>query len=304
MNITRLLSASLALAFVLATTVRNVRAADDEDEVSAERHRGRGPRVIVYERPGFGGAFLEVELDSEVLDLSMMRFPNGSRVNDKISSIEISRGAQVKIYADDGFGGEFLELARSVENLAELARAGGQNWNDAISSFRVFESRHGRPRGRDPSRTPRIIVFSRDDYHGEAFEIFPGEKLDNLNRERFDSGTDLNDEISSIRVVGSLRVRLYFDTRYGGEYIDITADTSDLERLRRTDPRKNWNDKASSLVVEWVGPPRKLDDEPGDDIDDRADDVRDRVPVPGGRKNEKDKPATNEKNKGEGSGSL
>jgi hypothetical protein len=67
-------------------------------------------------------------------------------------------------------------------------------------------------------------------------------------------------------------LRLYFDTKLRGENIEITADTSDLNNLRRQDPRKDWNDHASSLVVEWVGPPRKLDLAPEEEEDDDDDD--------------------------------
>jgi hypothetical protein len=249
--------------------------------------RGGPPIVTLYERPNFGGASLEVQLDETILDFSLLRFPNGSRVDNKVSSIHLERGTQMRIYADDNFRGEFLELTRSVENLDTMSRAGGQTWNDAISSLRVYERRHGRQYERDPSRTPRIIVFARKDFGGEAFEIFPGESLDNLNREHFESGTDLNDEISSIRVVGPLKVRLHADTKLRGETIEITADTSDMNNLRRGGGRKDWNDEASSLVVEWVGPPRKLDLAPEDDDDENAGDRDDNRGGPGrGRNNQ------------------
>lgn len=242
-------------------------AANSNSDDSHHGHHGP-PIITLYERPNFSGASLEVQLDEAILDLSTLRFPNGARIDNKVSSIEIERGAQVRIYAGDNFHGEYLELTRSVENLGTMSRAAAQTWNDAISSLRVYERRHGRRYERDPSRTPRIIVFSRKDFGGEAYEIFPGENLDNLNHENFESGIDLNDEISSIRVVGPMKVRLFFETKNRGEFIDITADTSDLSNLRRNDARKEWNDKASSLVVEWVGPPRKLDLAPEEEGDE------------------------------------
>jgi hypothetical protein len=265
MNTLRLAAISLAGFSFLA-------AASASDGDAWRRGHDGPPMITLYERPNFGGASLEVQLDEAIIDLSLLRFPNGSRVDDKVSSIHIDRGAQVRIYTNDKFRGEFLELTRSVENLSQMARAGGQTWNDVISSLRVFERRHGRRSERDPSRTPRIIVFSRKQYGGEAFEIFPGESLDNLNRDRFEGGEDLNDEISSIRVVGPVKVRLYFDTKLRGESVEVTADTSDLSNLRRVEPGKNWNDKASSLVVEWVGPPRKLEVDDDEDDDAGGDD--------------------------------
>jgi hypothetical protein len=183
MNTSRPFFASLFVLSLAAATANLASAAHGDDW---ERGRRGPPRVTLYERPNFGGASLEVQLDETILDLSQMRFPNGGRVDDKVSSIHVSRGAQVRIYVNDNFRGEFLELTRSVENLSTLSRAGGQNWNDAISSLRVHERRHGRRYERDPSRTPRVIVFSRKDFGGEAFEIFPGESLDNLNREHFE----------------------------------------------------------------------------------------------------------------------
>ncbi len=238
------------------------------------RGRPGQPRVILFERPHFGGASIELELGAEVPYVRDLRFPDGGRVENRVSSVQIERGAQVKVYADDSFFGEYLELTRSVPDLAVLSRAGGQNWNNAISSLRIYESRPGGLRARDPSRIPRVIVFSHKNFRGEAFEIFPGERLDNLNHEHFESGRDLNDEISSIRVVGPLRLRLYYDKKFGGEYIDFSGDVEDLNRVHRANPKFDWNGKASSLTVEWMGPPQPIEPDRDDEGDDQRGDDR------------------------------
>jgi hypothetical protein len=231
------------------------------------RGRHRAPRVVLYERPDFRGASLELELDEAVTDLRELRFPNGSRVDNKISSIHVERGAQIRIYEADMFEGEFLDLTRSVPDLTAMARAGNRSWGNAISSLRVFENRYPRQRWRDPSRQPRVIVFSRENFQGQAFEIYPGESLDDLGRERFDDGVDLNKEIASIRVVGPIKLRLYADKRLRGESVEITSDVADLDRVRRANPRKDWKNYAKSLQVEWVGSQPRFEPEPADDIE-------------------------------------
>jgi hypothetical protein len=112
---------------------------------------------------------------------------------------------------------------------------------------------------------PRVIVFSRKNFQGQAFEIYPGESLDNLNEERFDDGEDLNAEISSVRIVGPVRLRLHDDKRFRGESVEITSDIADLNQLRRADRRKDWNDKASSLAVEWIGQAPQFEPEAPED---------------------------------------
>lgn len=260
----------LCLAGLLMSASMTASGADDDVQAEGwrrDRDRGpqRAPSIIIFERANFRGASLEIEIDGLIPDLRELRYPNGSRVNNKISSIQIGRGAQVRIYESDDFAGEFLDLTRSVDNLASMARAGGRNWGNAISSLRVVENRYPRQRWRDPSRQPRVIVFSRKDFQGQAFEIYPGESFDNLSREHFDNGADLNAEISSIRIVGPVRLRLHEEKRFRGEKVEITSDVADLNRLRRADPRKDWNDKASSLSVEWIGPAPRFDAEPDDD---------------------------------------
>lgn len=215
--------------------------------------------MILYERPNFQGDSFELEIGAVLTNLSNLRFPNGSRINDRVSSIYVGRGAAIKFYVDPEFRGEFLELGRSVENLTDLRRAGGTTWNDAISSVRVSEGRRGGGRDRDPGKEPRVILFRHTNYGGEAVEVFPGDKLTNLGHETFEGGGGLNDEISSVRVVGPVRLRLYPDAKFRGVSIDITEDTADLSRRPRAEERGNWNDRASSLEVEWVGPPRKKD---------------------------------------------
>jgi hypothetical protein len=59
-----------------------------------------------------------------------------------------------------------------------------------------------------------------------------------------------NDQISSIRLFGGARVRLFNDDRFEGASVRIDRDVDTLERLRIADnPSKNWNDRVSSIAV-------------------------------------------------------
>lgn len=257
MKIVRPLLAWCGLVLAISSALT---AADRDEPRNRDVRPGRDEaRVVLYDRPNFKGDSYELELGAEVTNLAALRFSNGGKINDRVSSIYVGRGAAIKFYVDPDFRGEFLEITRSVENLSAMRRAGGASWNDSITSLRVTEARHAGGRDRDPSQEARVILFRHANFGGEAVEVFPGEKFANLGNETFESGGSLNDEISSVRVVGPVRLRLYPDSKFRGVFIDITEDAPDLSRLSRKEERGNWNDRASSLEVEWVGPPRQND---------------------------------------------
>jgi len=219
------------------------------------RHGGVAPRVVLFERPGFRGESIELRPGEEFYNLGKIRFSGGRKANDAVSSVLIEGGAILVVHTDADFSGESLKLTESVPNLDSLQRSAGQNWNDTISSARAMvEQRAGR---RDPrDREPRVIVYRGAHFGGETLEVYPGESLDNLSNVDLEGGRDANDAISSIRLVGPVRVRIYSAAGYREHTLEVTEDLDDLLRVPRgPGGRMNWNDCISSMKVDRVEAP-------------------------------------------------
>lgn len=59
-----------------------------------------------------------------------------------------------------------------------------------------------------------------------------------------------NDRITSIRVFGGVRVRVFNDGNFGGYNIVIDRDVRTLKEIPLANvPFKDWNDRISSLAV-------------------------------------------------------
>lgn len=59
-----------------------------------------------------------------------------------------------------------------------------------------------------------------------------------------------NDRISSIRVFGGARLRLFNNDNFGGMSMLLNSDVRSLRRLRLPDnPSKSWDDRISSIAV-------------------------------------------------------
>jgi hypothetical protein len=59
-----------------------------------------------------------------------------------------------------------------------------------------------------------------------------------------------NDRISSIRLFGGVRVRIFNDSNFNGESLRINREVNNLARVRLVSvPSKSWNDRISSIAV-------------------------------------------------------
>jgi|CXWL01.1.fsa_nt_gi hypothetical protein len=119
------------------------------------RDRSRGSRVIFYQDADFRGDALTVYPGDSLENLSGLSFPNGSRLNDRISSIRIEGGAEVYVYADARFRGAIMRLTESVRDLTGRLLPGSvsASWNDRISSLRVEVRRRDEPR-----EEPNVVI--------------------------------------------------------------------------------------------------------------------------------------------------
>ena len=92
-----------------------------------------------------------------------------------------------------------------------------------------------RRRNRDAMPRAGVCFFEDTNFEGDYFCVRPGETLAQMP-------PGMNDQISSIRVIGNVEVTVYRDVRFDGPSTRVFTDVSDLRR-------DNWNDEISSLRV-------------------------------------------------------
>jgi hypothetical protein len=147
----------LYLLLLLGVALPAGQAQPREDEPRDRREHG--PRVIVYQQANYRGDSLVLYPGDSPADLSDLRFGDGDRVNDAISSIRIERGAEIYVYEHAGFRGHAMHLTESVRDLTTRLLPGSvtASWNDRISSLRVERTEEPR-RGAPPRPDPEAII--------------------------------------------------------------------------------------------------------------------------------------------------
>lgn len=111
------------------------------------------------------------------------------------------------------------------------------------------QQRWGRP------HPPRAgACFYRDGFfNGDYFCMSAGDRWGAMPR-------GFNDVISSIRVYGGARVRIFNDGNFQGASAVVDRDVEDLVRFsNRDNPSMNWNDRISSIIVMGGGDDRDRD---------------------------------------------
>ncbi len=100
---------------------------------------------------------------------------------------------------------------------------------------------------------PRVIIYEDANFRGESITLYLGERMDNLKRVRFDRGMIINDQISSVRVLGGATVLLYDHPYMRGQVLRVTEDIRNLDHRMMPDTHIPWNDRVSSLRVGGSG---------------------------------------------------
>ena len=106
----------------------------------------------------------------------------------------------------------------------------------------------GRPR---PPQSGACF-YREKNFRSDFFCMKDGDRWPSLPR-------GFNDKISSIRVFGGARLRVFNNDNFGGVSLLLDRDVNDLRRIPVPDNRsKNWNDRISSIAVfrerdEWEG---------------------------------------------------
>jgi hypothetical protein len=185
--------------------------------------------------------------------------------NDRISSIRVFGGARLRVFNDDNFGGISAMIDHDVDDLSRfrLPENPAKSWNDRISSIAVFREhdeweRHDHDQGQlpyqgqqpyqghEPHQGPPGVgacFYLDSGFRGDYFCMKEGERSPSVP-------PGFNDRISSIRVFGGVRVRVFIDSNFGGISLRIDHDANNLQAIPLSDnPFKNWNDRISSIAV-------------------------------------------------------
>ncbi len=121
---------------------------DDEYE-----NRHEGPGVILYRHAAFKGGGVFIPSGRDIRDL------RSEGLNDEISSVEIIGGATAIIFEDKNYIGASARITRSIADLVRFdSDVEGGNWNDRISSMKVFGGRGYFSQGK---------ADDRDDYYSQ-----------------------------------------------------------------------------------------------------------------------------------------
>jgi hypothetical protein len=178
--------------------------------------------ITVYTNPDFSGesaSFREDTPDLVSYDL-----------NDKISSIRVSRGDSWEVCQDINYANRCQIITRDISDLRSIG------WNDRISSLRrVGGGRSGRGRPPffpQPNYPGGIMVFTDRDFRGESVS-FRDDAPDLLPY-------GLNDKISSIRIPPGESWEVCQDVNFVNRCQIITRSVADLRSI-------GWDDRISSL---------------------------------------------------------
>lgn len=197
---------------------------------------------------------------------------------DEISSIKIYGRASVTVYQDQNFRGDSERFTNDVDDLRQIRtdNNSGHSWNNRVSSIRVDAGRgnwgHGqngnwgrdddwnrnqnhnngnwnqnRPNfptwGRGPQPNRGACFYRDREFRGDYFCMSAGEEFRSL--------PSMRDDISSVRVFGGARVRVYEDADFRGSSASFRRDIDDLrDRRMRDDNQHTWNNRISSIQVD------------------------------------------------------
>jgi|WetSurMetagenome_2_1015567.scaffolds.fasta_scaffold18410_3 hypothetical protein len=191
--------------------------------------------------------------------------------NDRISSIRVFGGTRLRIFSDNNFSGISGMIDHNVFDLHifRLPDYSGKNWNERISSIAVFrehdewdrrepdreqpppqgpQSYQGQPpyQGQQSRQGPPgagACFYLDSEFRGDYFCLKDGERSAN-------TPLGFNDRISSIRVFGGVRVRVFNDINFENVSLVLDRDVSNLKDLPLAgSPFKNWNDRISSIAI-------------------------------------------------------
>jgi hypothetical protein len=168
-----------------------------------------------------------------------VRFSNGKRVNDRISSVRIEGGASIALYDDYNFDGQVLRTTTAIRNLAFRQMPDIKiPWNDRISSLKVMAER--RPGLSGPAVDPMIKQAYRDvlgrDADPEGLRYYRGLAIDQGWTDRMVREHMRNSDEYRREAVDRIIDRAYQDV------LGRAPDPNGRAKYRQLMLRKNWSE--------------------------------------------------------------
>lgn len=204
-----------------------------------------GPGVILYRHADFRGSRIFVKAGRNIRDLKRMGW------NDQVSSIELVGNTYIRVYEHRNYQGASVTIKRDVIDLVELTRGIGGNWNDRITSIKVYTSRERGDYWRDKEYDkgygsedyPYCIFYKHSNGRGGSFK-------GDLGRHRKIT-SHWNDEVSSVWVRRGYRVVLYEHDNFSGRRVVLEGKGWKDGSVYNLD-RFGFNDAMSSYKLERV----------------------------------------------------
>lgn len=111
-------------------------------------------------------------------------------------------------------------------------------------------------RGGHHHRQPRVIVYEDSHFRGGSLTLYPGDQIRNLKRARFNTGKRVNDQISSVRVIGGASILLFDHHNMRGRVMRVSSNIRNLAHREMPHSSIAWNDRITSLKVMGERPRR------------------------------------------------
>lgn len=201
------------------------------------------PAVLIYARPDFRGPFLAFYPGDEVPHLGNLRFPDGSRVNDRVVSVQVQGRASVLLYEDSRYRGHVLRARTDIRNLTHRFLPDSPNhWGYRISSLRVERESHV-IRGAPPLRPARAEALIHASYRRLFDRNADDEGLRYYSRLMLEQGWTIDmieDRLRRSDEYHSLRVDRFIHEAYR-EILRREADPTGLAHYRRLIVERNWD---------------------------------------------------------------
>jgi hypothetical protein len=199
--------------------------------------------VIVYARPDFRGSSLVFYPGEEVPNLGNLRFPDGSRVNQNIISVQVLGRASVLFYEGTRYRGHVLRAVTDIRNLTHRFLPDSPNhWGHRISSLRVERDTRAIRGGESlsPARAEALIHAS----YRRLFERnADNDGLRHYSRLMLDQGWTIDmieDSLRESEEYRSSRIDRFIHDAYQ-EVLRREADPSGLAHYRRLIVERGWD---------------------------------------------------------------
>jgi hypothetical protein len=217
----------------------------------ASGHPGAGPErgpgweeavVLVYARADFRGPALEFFPGDEVPNFSQLRFPDGSRANDRVMSVRVVGRASVLLFEDSGFRGNVLRATGDWRNLSQRFLPESPNhWGNRISSLRVDrEGRGSRPGNLSAREAERVVQ--------EAYRAVLDREVDPVGRRSYTqriveqgwTAAMVEDALRASEEYRGARVDRFIHSAYQ-DVLRREADAAGLAHYRRLILERGWD---------------------------------------------------------------